>query len=431
MKWLENVSALQFFHTMRFGTLILIGIILVKSGFEPSEIGLYELFFFISNVVSFFWVMGLNNGLMSYYPKLSREKQKSLLFNLGLLLVSLALIASTALLLFEPLIARLAGSNSGDIQYMHWIIAYMVLSAPGNFTEYYLLLKNKPVRILRYGLILFGLQIVLIGYGVHNGYTILGLLQLMVLWAAIKFIWFWVIALRYGRPSLDFKLQMVFLSFSFPLIFHMLLGNGMEYVDGFLVTYFFDSEVFAQFRYGARELPLLTVLVGAISTALIPIAVNDMSGALSQVKKKITRLSNFIFPISVVLMLTSTFLFSFFYSESYKLSARIFNVYLLVISSRILMPQVIVFSRHHNMILMLSAGVELLVNFIFSLLFLRYFGIIGIAWATVLAYLINKIILMVFAWRKYKIQPGVYLNIKVYGGWLLLLVSSYYISTFY
>jgi len=431
MKLVSNVSALQLFHVMRFGVLLLIGMVLVKAGYSTSEIGLYELFFFLSNFISFFWVMGLNNGLISYFPSLTEENSRTLLFNLGILLIILAVIASLSLIFFRGPIAHLAGIGEGTLPLLGWIIAYLILSAPGNFTEYYLLLINKPRQIIGYGTALFSLQLMLIILGVLMDFQVKGLVQLMVLWAALKFIYFCIIVMKQGSFHINFKMQWLFLSFSFPLILHMLLGNGMEYVDGFLVNYFFDTSAFAQFRYGARELPLVTVLVGAVSTALIPIAVNDMNTAMRDVKRRMTHLSNILFPVSIVLMLASPFLFTFFYNENYQLSAQIFNIYLLVISSRLLMPQVVIFAKHENRVLVFSALLELIVNVGLSLWFLKWFGILGIAWATVIAYLVNKVILAVYSWQKYNIDLHKYLNMRQYTMWLSLLVISYFISTLY
>lgn len=429
-KYIDNVSALQTFQVLRFSTLILIGIILVKSGYSKNEIGIYELFFFLSNVLSFFWMMGLKNALMSYYPSMEAEDQPKLLFNLGLVFFGLALIAGGLLFFFEDYIAYLI-DKSQHIEYLGYIILYMVLTAPGSLVEFYYLLKEKNNEIIRYGIVIFSLQLLLVIVGVWNGFEIKDLLLLMVFWAGMKFVWFLVQMIQNGNYSLDFNIQRLFLFFSAPLILHMLLGNGMEYVDGFMVNYFYDEGIFAQFRYGARELPLVTILVGALTTAMIPLAVNDMDTSLATVKKKLSKLMYLLFPISIILILLSPILFPIVYSSEYKISAQIFNIYLLVISSRLLMPQVILFAQHNNIMLMISAFIELIANISLSIFLLKKIGITGIAWGTVGAYLINKLILIAYAYWRHKKHIKEYLNIKLYFSWLLLLVISYYISTLY
>lgn len=430
MNWVNNVSALQMFQVLRFGTLILIGIILVKAGFDLSEIGAYELFFFLANVISFFWTMGLKNTLLSFYPRLDEGKRPRLFFNLGILLFVLGIIAGFGLLIFEPLIARGLGIE-GEIRHFWLIVLYVILSAPANFTEYYYLLLGRSKSIVWYGIVIYSLQFLLIATGAYLGISIQSLLILMVVWATFKFVWFWYTTFSSGEASFDWPMISTFLLLGFPLVLQMLLGNGMEYVDGFLVNQFFDEGTFAQFRYGARELPLSTVLIGAISTAMIPLAVSNMGGTLVVVKRKIKRMILILFPISIALMLISPFAFPFFYSEEFAVSSKIFNIYLLVITSRILMPQVVLFARQNNFLLMLSGFFELILNITLSIFLLKRYGVIGIAWATVVAYLANKIILAAFARYKHGVKLSDYIDTKLYGFYSLLLIVTYYISTLY
>jgi O-antigen/teichoic acid export membrane protein len=415
---------------MRFGTLILIGVILVKTGYTLDEIGAYELFFFLANLVSFFWTMGLKNTLLSFYPRLEEGKRKSLFFNLGILLASLGVVSGFGLLILEPLIARGLGIE-GVLSHFWLIFLYMILSAPGNFTEYFYLLLDRSKSIMIYGSVIYSLQFLFIAVGVYLGFSIQSLLMLMVVWAAIKFIWFWYTTFTEGEAHFDWPMISTFLLLGFPLIVQMLVGNGMEYVDGFLVNQFFDEATFAQFRYGARELPLATVLIGAISTAMIPLAVSNMGETLIKVKSKIKRMMLILFPLSMVLMLISPFAFPFFYSEEFTVSSRIFNVYLLIIGSRILMPQVVLFARQNNVLLMLSGFVELILNVTLSIIFLKRYGVVGIAWATVIAYLVNKIFLAVYARYKHGVKLSEYLDVKLYGFSFVLLILTYYISTLY
>lgn len=402
----------------------------MKFGYAKEEIGTYELFFFLANVLTFFWTMGLKNALVSYFPSLNENKQRKLFFNLAVLLLLLSFLAGGVLYLFQDYIAYLI-NGSDSIDHLLLIILYLILSAPSNFTEYYYLLKEKERSILSYGVVIFSLQVILLTIGILLQFEIKDLLLLMVSWAAIKFLWFLFVLYKNAHFKLDFKMQQAFLFFSFPLILHMLLGNGMEYVDGFLVNYFYDEGTFALFRYGARELPLVTILAGALSTAMIPIAVTSLMKAMDDVKEKVSRLMNFLFPLSIILVLISPIVFPLIYDSEYNVSAQIFNIYLLVISSRILMPQIVLFAKRDNYFLSLSALIELIINVTLSLIFLKYFGLLGIAWATVIAYLFNKIMLIAFTWFKHKVALDSYINLKLYSFWLLLLMISYYISTLY
>lgn len=421
---------MQLYQIMRFTVLIFIGVILVKSGYSKEEIGGYELFFFLANIISFFWAMGLKNALISYYPSLDEDHQKSFFFNIGIIFIGLSLLAGSILYLMEDYFAYWI-NGTGNLKHIDKIIYYLILIGPAGLVEYFYLLKDRSVWIIKYGLIIFLLQLVLISGGIILKLDISALLWLMVWWAGFRFLWFVLLIIRDGGLVLDLYLIRSVMVFSAPLILHMLLGNGMEYVDGFLVNYFFDEGTFAQFRYGARELPITTLLVGALSTAIIPSAVRDLASSMEEVKIKIRRLMNFLFPVSLVFMLISPIVFPLIYSEEFAISARLFNIYLLILSSRIWMPQIVLFAKHDNGILVFSAFIELIVNIILSLILLRYYGILGIAWATVIAFLVNKLLLAFFAWKRHGVGVGAYLNLKGYFIWLLILSIGYYITTYY
>ena len=77
MNKIANLSitrGFQIFQLFRFSALLLTGILLSKSNIEIEEIGVYEGLIFISGAVSFFWVNGILNGLLSQYKKEEANK---------------------------------------------------------------------------------------------------------------------------------------------------------------------------------------------------------------------------------------------------------------------------------------------------------------------------------------------------------------------
>ncbi|MBK7633714.1 MAG: hypothetical protein IPJ13_05005 [Saprospiraceae bacterium] len=49
--------------------------LLVKSGLTGDEVGHFELLLFIAVTVSFFWTVGIQNALVSYYPTILEGDQ--------------------------------------------------------------------------------------------------------------------------------------------------------------------------------------------------------------------------------------------------------------------------------------------------------------------------------------------------------------------
>jgi len=428
---IDNARALQTYQLIRFSILILISIFLVKSGLPVEEIAVYEAFIFLGNFMTFFWLMGIKNAMLSYYPSLPESKKESFFYNLIILVALLSFILAIGFFVFKDwIIQNLTHFEKFDFRLI--LSLYIVGLSVGSVVEYFYLIKKKSIQIIQYGAIAFVLQFFIVLVPVYLGYPFYYVFIGLLILALLKSFWMLYLMSNESKFVFDFNLQKAFLLFSIPLMLHMFLGSGMEYIDGFLVTsQFEDPALFAKFRYGARELPLATILVGALTSAMIPEAIENMEATLLQVKRRTKKLAHFLFPISMILLLISPILFPLVYSDEFKLSARIFNIYLLVLSSRILLPQIIIFGKQHNFVLVWSALFELLVNIILSILFIQYFGILGIAYATVVAYMVNKLIMTVYNYRTFSISPKAYLHLPSYFLYNAMLIICYVISLYY
>ncbi len=289
----------------------------------------------------------------------------------------------------------------------------------------------------------FLLQLLAIILPILFGKNIEGIFQCLLLWSMLKFGWLLVLLKRAfwkekSKPAplvfkfsnlLNFQLQKKISWLLLPLSLHMLLGGGMEYIDGFIVTsHFEEKSAFAVFRYGARELPLVTILSSALAATLIPLSIENQSLAIQKMKQEVSKLSQWLYPLTFILIFISPYLFPLVYNADFVESARVFNIYLLLISSRLLLPQVIIYSKQHNFVLVASAVIEISVNLGLSLLLVKKYGLEGIAFATVLAYLVNKLILIAYNYFQFGISLSHYLNIKNYLFYNAVLVGVYVLT---
>jgi len=415
----DTTRAYQAFQVFRLLSMILLGVVLVQSGYAKESIGDYEWFLFLASATSFFWGQGLKNGFMSYLPKLDARLHRRFIFNVFVLFVGLGVATSSIL---WGIGATTDWLGSVDLVLLSCFVCLGIVSS---LAEHILIVKDRSKAIFFYGLVTFGIY--LLGLGVMALYdmSISFLLLALVIWGGIRFLYLLVLVIKEGEWSIDTGLIAKFVFFGFPLILHVLLGGGMEYVDGFLVDNFFSREDFATFRYGARELPINTVFISALAAATIPFAVSNLTGTLSDVKERLTKLMHWLFPISIALMLMSPFLYRMVYGVGFVDSAYVFNVYLLIICSRILLPQVAIYAQHKNTILMYAALVELLVNIVFSLILMRYYGLVGIAFATVIAFLVQKVILILYTKWRLGIPLATYLNKRTYAIYSLGLYAAF------
>jgi O-antigen/teichoic acid export membrane protein len=229
--------------------------------------------------------------------------------------------------------------------------------------------------------------------------------------------------------DLSFDLMRRYAIFAMPLIGTVFLGSMMDMIDGWFVTYYFDESYFPVFRYGAREMPLSAVLMSSLSMAIIPSLSADSQGII-MLKRKVTSLMHWLFPVSGLLMIISPILFPLVYEAAYLDSAFIFNIYLLILISRVLLPQSICLAHHKTGIIILSGMIEVVANILLSFWWMQIWGIFGLAMATVVAYFVQKIILVMYNRQKFGISLTDYIDLKYYVFYSLSLIGIFFITLY-
>ncbi|MEI6817221.1 MAG: polysaccharide biosynthesis C-terminal domain-containing protein, partial [Bacteroidota bacterium] len=161
------------------------------------------------------------------------------------------------------------------------------------------------------------------------------------------------------------------------------------------------------------------------------IASTNLKESLTQIKEKSTRLMHLLFPITIVLLMSSKWLYPVVFNAQFIDSATIFNVFLMLIISRLVFPQTILIGLRKTRIIMIAAFIEIIINVVSSLILLRYFGIIGVAMGTIVAYFSEKLILILYNYFFLKIKPADYFSIPILAIYSILLISCYFLVQYY
>lgn len=426
-RW-ANVSttfALQLFNVLRFISTFFAGVVLVKVGWSEVEIESYEYLLITFGMFTFFWISGTQNGLLSHIPKLEKEHQSSFLRKALTWILIFGFVVSALLFLIAGFVFESLQAN-----WLPWLALFSFLNIPSLYIHIKFLIQDQAQRILLYGTINFIGQFLFVAIPAFMGYGLLEVLMSMTGLAAIRFLYFLYISgidLSLGLKHRNWLKKWFFLSI--PLSLHILIGVSPEYVDAFLVEYFVsDNGAYAIYKYGARELPLVISLITALATAVLPIMSKDESQGLDLLKVKTKQLSHLLFPVSIALMFLSPFLFEFFYSEAFVESALVFNVYLLILLTRMFLPQVLITSRQNNYILLWCGIAEFIVNVGVSLLLVSSYGLLGIAIGTVFGNFIQKLLLSLYVKFQYGISIKSYVPLKSIGFYSLCLLVSFWLS---
>jgi len=406
VKAISNVSALQIFQILRYSTLILISIVFANSHLSKLEIGEYETFIFIAGAASFFWLTGF---IKSFLINSSNRKEKSSdIFNFYILTLFAGVLSFLTIKLLSTNSINLLSYNYSDK-----LAIYIVLLGTASISEYILLSLKKNKTLIYYGFISFAIQFAIMIYPIIIGKGIEMLINSLLIVVALKNLFALFLVFRYSVIKFSLETIKNNVRLAFPLIISFILSGSAQYIDGFIIKYNFDDNVFAVFRYGAKEFPLLILLSDSMSTAFVSNFNNSkIDIVLAQIKEKSNKLINWLFPLSIVLLISSTYLFKTIFSSQFEESAIIFDIYLLLIVSRIIFPQTVMMGLKNSSLILQAAVIELVINVILSLIFVLNFGIAGVAFATVIAYYIEKTYLLIALKQKFNISSLKYINFK-------------------
>lgn len=419
---------MQAFQLMRFSAVFLTGIILAHSGLSLTTIGSYESIVFLSAATGFFWVNGISGAFAGRFGTDKERSERKKINDTYNLLILCSLLVTTVLFFLKPIVVEWAGPELSATYPI--FLVFVFLNNIGFINESILLVRKRPVGLILYGVFLFSSHVAGALFVLGQGGGVQDLLLLLLAIAAVRNLLALTLIGREGfeRPTRSGIAAMA--TASAPLVLSMLLSGSAETIDGLLVGHFLGPDAFAVFRYGARELPFATLLAAALSSAMVAgLAQSGMAAeSLRELKRETAGLMHLVFPISIVLILSSHFIYPLFFSAAFADSASVFNIYLLLAIARVCFPQTLVMALGRNDLIFKTALIELPVNIVCSLGLLLVAGIEGVAWGTVIAFSTEKAILYMRLRRQTPFRLNDFHPIKLWLVYSLLLLSAYLIS---
>lgn len=419
-----SLLSLQLFQLLRYGTFVLVGVGFAKLQLSPGQIGRFETILLISGMLSFFWVSGIIQALLSAYPKYNHEDKRLALFNTFLLLCGLSAVSALGLYIFTDLLLQLIDKR-GDNSFAALAILYLIFNCPSFINEYILFLHNKRSELIVYAistlLLTLAFTIIPVAFGYPVVYAVYGIIGIAIL----KLIFSFVLLGIFGKYKIDIPILTKGLRLALPLMLSLFVSGSAEYIDGLIVKARFDDVGFAIYRYGAKELPILLIIANTFSTAMLPVLAGNLSQGLGELKQRSARLMHLLFPLTIVLMIASPYIYQYAFNDSFMYSAFIFNIYLLLIVPRMVFPQTILTATQHSTYLVISSVLEIIINVSLSLYLSSLIGMPGIALGTVIAYIFDKLFLMAVVRFVLKINPQQYIALVPFTFYNILTIIAF------
>lgn len=423
-----KVAALQLYQLMRFSTVFLISILLSKSGLSTVEIGHYEYFLFLAGLVSFFWISGLINSFLSLYNRFPKDDKNPLFFSTTV--VVLGFSALSGLILYFLMISGFDAIKP-DLQGLELLLLiYVILAGPASLVENFHLVRNESKKIIRYAWISFPFQVLVTGIPVLAGYGIEGAFMGLIAGMILRILWLIRFLIQSSSFKIDKSFSLQLLKSGWPLMLVALLGGSTQYIDGAVITAYFNPESFAIFRYGAREFPLVILFANAFSNAMVPAFSehSDIRVPLAEIKKKSRQMMHFLYPASFALLLCSAWLYPRVFNPEFAGGAVIFNIYLLLISSKLVFPQTILLGQRKNIFLLNISIILTMAHIGLALILVQISGMAGVAFTAVIINLIEKTIFFIYLKKKEEIALKEYLDIRWWFIYNLILAALFIFS---
>lgn len=414
-------SYVQLFQLFRGVLLLLLVILLVKVGWTTDEVGKFELLLFASGFLFSILASPAIQHFIIYFSAKTEEKDLAQIQRFSWLYLVMLLIIAALILVLYPFWKTLFVYSGDFTSFSYFVLFALGNTAIGLLPSYFLVRQDK-VRLLGTtifytAVFILGPVFLLIGIEGHRFYRLL---------ASLGICYFLYTCFSVVRPVPTTKrLNRSFYRGFWDIVMYSFLGLLAFNVDYFLVQYYYgDERIFATFRMGNKEIPLLWAVIVAFSQAMITSL--QTNNSFDRLKKGAAFYIQLVFPICIALMLGSRPLFKYVFSADYVVSASYFDCLLLLAIPRLLFSHTVVLAKKETRLVRRTAIWEFIINVGLSILLLQMgFGIMGIICATVVAYLFEKLVYVVFLERKYHLSFATYMPARTYFIWSFLLVLTY------
>lgn len=240
------------------------------------------------------------------------------------------------------------------------------------------------------------LQVALVGLLVRDGQRVSYFFWAMVWAQGARLLWSLTFASRvlggrpwWGQPPVGWRDQWLFI---LPVTLTTAVDTASSYLDRLLVGRYFGAETLAVYANGAVEVPLLGVLMSALTPVLLPhlaeqLAAGHYGAALEVWKRAVRKGATILFGVFWLFLWIAPEFVVMLFSERYRESAAFFRVYLLLLPLRAIAFMPVLYALGCGRAVWMGAVGDLVANLAVSWVLMRWtpLGPAGAAWGTVLA----------------------------------------------
>ena len=213
------------------------------------------------------------------------------------------------------------------------------------------------------------------------------------LWASVSVIiaWFFMFRATRGgsqnRPNWSgMKVQ---LAYGVPLGLASMFGSLSIQIDKFMVSLMCSKEEFVIYVTGALELPIIGIVTVAMNAVILPeLAKFYKAGRLDAIislwQSAMNKAILILAPAMFAVLILGSEMMSFLFSPTYEAASEPLRIYALSLPVRAAVYSSVLMATNRTRWVTLSAIIGLLANATLNMIFVRWLGPSGGAWASVM-----------------------------------------------
>jgi len=303
--------------------------------FDKGDYGTYRQVMFVYTTLLTVFSLGLPKAYSYFLPKYSREYSKDIINKITSLFIVLGAVFSVFLFSCSGLISRIL--NNDDLALALRVFAptpfflFPTIGLEGIYSSFrktqFLTIYTVATRVLTVACTLLPVVIMkgnfihaLIGFDVASLITCF--IALLMKSLPVK---------NEAHKQSTLTIRQI-LQFSIPLLFASIWGIVHSSANQFFISRYFGNEVFAEFSNGFMEIPFASMVIGAVTTVLLPrfsemadgSRMNDEVYSLWQ--SALEKSAKIIFPILVFSTAFAKLIMVCMYGDAYGASSVYFMI---------------------------------------------------------------------------------------------------------
>ncbi len=372
-------------------------VVILARLFSPELFGRYQQCWLLINTVVPILILGAPHGLNYLLPRADNNRERALYCWRFYLLISAAGLIFFVTLSFFPRLPALLLGNFRLVPLVRPVALFILLLLPSYCLESLLIINERPWFLL----------IVNAVYAVF--FLLIHLISAM--WGSLEQIFMLLAFLAFVRTVLTFTLTYRIYgavgnlkeALHLPSLKTLTLYAGTlsaigvvdvvtVQIDKYLVAWFYKGQehIFAVYSLGAFEIPLVGIVLAAVSAVIMPefsrlVRENKSAQTITLLKATVERVNLILMPLFVFLLSCGFVLIPFLFGEEYRPSVMVFSIYLFLMPGRVLLNHPLLIAAGLQRFALYGRVIDLVLNILLALLLLPLLGYLAPAVSTVIA----------------------------------------------